>query len=164
MVLRLELCGIAREPQRGEVGAQLRERLLVHEPGEEVGGIREHLRLAHALEQGRELAACRRDRGGTHLRHQRLPGRLEKAARFGGLGHGDPELRKQRLVRRKQPQLREQAVEFGARDFFAESFGHIRLGSHSSVMRCSLGLEYMSTTRQSLHIFSRSAAAPWNAA
>ena len=30
-------------------------------------------------------------------------------------------------------------------------------------MRTSLGSVYMSITRQSLHIFSRSAAAPWKA-
>ena len=107
-------------------------------------------------------------RGRTHRGDEIAPGRLEVAAGLRRLRDRNAELRQQRGIRRRQPQLGQQAVELGAGQFFGvvaggerDRLGH---GGQRSVMRCSFGSVWMSITRQSAHMRSRCSAVPWKAA
>ena len=161
---------------RGEVGAQLRQRPVVERAAQVVGAIGDDVGPAHAQEEGVEFRRRRRrGAGGAHGRDEVLPGAFEVAAGLGRLRHGNAELRQQLVVGRCQPQPREQAVELGARGFLGVAGGgdadrgggrgvahggRGRRRRQRSVMRISPASVWMSTTRQSAHIFSRSAARP----
>ena len=120
MVLGLAAGLVARQAERGQVGTQHRQRLLVQEAAEVVRAVEEHLRLADAEEQRVVLLRRRGRRGGAHRRHQRRPRRLEKGARLRRLRHGDARTAASSASSgAAQPQPREQAVQLGARQFFA---------------------------------------------
>jgi hypothetical protein len=99
----------------------LRQRPLVEKAAQVVRRVDEYLGLADAAEQRVVLLRCLRHRGGAHRCHQRLPRRLEVAARLGSLRDRHLELLQQRLVGRCQPG--QQAVQLGAREFFAAGGG-----------------------------------------
>ena len=178
VVLGLAARLVAGQAERGQVAAQRRQRLLVEEAGEVEGAVDEHLRLADAAEQRVELGGGGLRRGRAHRGHQRLPRRFQEAAGLGRLGDGDAELLQQRRIRRREPQPGQQAVQLGAGQFLGVVgageaqradlvgfHGETDLGSQRgrSVMRTSSVRLCRSMTRQSPHIFSRSAPAPWKA-
>ena len=163
-------------PSSAQVAAQSRQRLLVEEAAQVERAVQKDLGLADAAgtaRRTRRAAAC--DAWSARIAATSVvPGRFEEAppapaprsprprtarssASSGGASH----------------RLREQAVELGARQLLAvvggrEADGHGRacatVMAHRSVIRTSSGLVWMSITRQSPHIFRRSAAAPWNIA
>jgi hypothetical protein len=119
--------GVARQAQRGQVGAQPGQRLLVEVAGEVEGAVGKHLRACPRPTEQRVVLGGGRAlrRGGAHGRHQRLPGRLEEAAGLRRLGHGHLELLQQRGIGRGQPQPGQQAVQLGTGQFLAVVGGKV---------------------------------------
>src|SRR5690606_2061231 len=92
----------------------------------------------------------------------------QKRGFFGRLGGRLLDLNEELGSGRRIKQRSQQTINVGPGSFFIEMFRadliqRNRL-AHRSVIFCSLSEEYKSMTRQSLHIFSRSSAGPWNRA
>ena len=107
------------QAQIGQVDAKGGQGLVVEVAAEVIRAVQKHFGAAHAVEQGVVLAG---DGAAVLLAeqgHQGFPRGFQKGARGRCLGNGHLELLHEFVVGRRKPQPGQEAVDFGAGEFFA---------------------------------------------